>query len=57
MSHAESFNEKIIVKKEIWIHPVGFEHTHRVSSVALSKNDVAEEELSNLSQLEVNTVF
>lgn len=44
-------------RKEIWIHPDGGKRSHRTTSTTEPTQDIDEEELSKLSQSEVNTIF
>lgn len=39
------------------MYPTGNKHSHRISSVDVSIDDVAEDELLKLSQVEVNIIF
>lgn len=54
MSPKELFSKR---RKEIWIHPDGGKRSHRTTSTSEPAQDIDEEELSKLSQSEVNIVF
>lgn len=54
MSSKEKFSKR---RKEIWIHPDGVKRSHRTTSTTEPTQDIDEEELSKLSQSEVNTLF
>lgn len=54
MSTKEKYSKR---RKEIWIHPDGGKRSHRTTSTTEPTQDIDEEELSTLSQSEVNNVF
>lgn len=54
MSSKEKFSKR---RKEIWIHPDGGKRSHRTTSTTEPAQDIDEEELSKLSQSEVNIVY
>lgn len=51
MSTKEKYSKR---RKEIWIHPDGGKRSHRTTSTTEPSQDIEEEELSKLSQSEVN---
>jgi len=51
MSSKEKYSKR---RKEIWIHPDGSKRSHRTTSSTEPNQDIDEEELSKLSQSEVN---
>lgn len=54
MSSKEKYSKR---RKEIWIHPDGSKRSHRTTSSTEPTQDIDEEELSKLSQSEVNIKF
>lgn len=54
LSSKEKFSKR---RKEIWIHPDGGKRSHRTTSTSEPAQDIEEDELSKLSQAEVNIVF
>ncbi|XP_022172411.1 telomerase-binding protein EST1A-like isoform X2 [Myzus persicae] len=54
MSSKEKYSKR---RKEIWIHPDGSKRSHRTTSSTEPNQDIDEEELSKLSQSEVNKRF
>jgi len=54
MSSKEKYSKR---RKEIWIHPDGSKRSHRTTSSTEPNQDIDEEELSKLSQSEVNWHF
>jgi len=54
MSTKEKYSKR---RKEIWIHPDGGKRSHRTTSTTEPTQDIDEEELSKLSQSEVNIEY
>ncbi|XP_050536614.1 telomerase-binding protein EST1A-like isoform X2 [Daktulosphaira vitifoliae] len=54
MSAKEKYSKR---RKEIWIHPDGGKRSHRTTSTTEPTQDIDEDELSKLSQSEVNKRF
>ncbi|VVC31928.1 DNA/RNA-binding domain, Est1-type,PIN domain,PIN domain-like,Tetratricopeptide-like helical [Cinara cedri] len=54
MSSKEKYSKR---RKEIWIHPDGGKRSHRTTSTTEPTQDIDEEELSKLSQSEINKRF